>query len=79
MDYLELINAAATEIWEVVQILLIIYLLIENRRLSNKYHILNTLFAEVCLVIHLKLGVKLVKKHRNGDFELINVLFEDQS
>ncbi len=43
-----------------------------NRLMTEKYHKIDKLVLVHSWIIHLKLGVKTVKHHRDGDHEIIN-------
>jgi len=43
-----------------------------NRSLTDKYHQIDKLTLVHSWIINLKLGVKTVKQHRNGDYEIAN-------
>ena len=44
--------------------------------LRDKYELLNTGFSNHAWIIYLKLGVKTIRRHRNGDIELISAIDE---
>jgi hypothetical protein len=49
------------------------------RWLRAKYELLNTGFSNHAWIIHLRLGVKSIKKHRSGDIELVSAIDEIES
>jgi len=46
------------------------------RWLRAKYELLNTGFSNHAWIIHLRLGVKSIKKHRDGHIELVSAIEE---
>ena len=46
----------------------------QNKWLKDKYQILNTGLSTHAFIILIKLGIKTVKHHRNGDIELVNAI-----
>lgn len=77
MDLVSIIeNVSATTWRELVQFVLIIFLLRQNKILTKKYHSLNELVGKICVTLHIYTGVKLIRQHRTGDYEPINPLFD---
>lgn len=48
----------------------------QNKWLKEKYQLLNTAIATHGWVIKLKLGVTTIRRHRNGDIELVDAINE---
>ncbi len=48
----------------------------QNKWLKDKYQLLNTGLATHGWIIKLKLGVTTIRRHRNGDIELVDAINE---
>jgi len=49
---------------------------LQNKWLKEKYQLLNTGLATHGWIIKLKLGVTTIRRHRNGDIELVDAINE---
>ena len=56
--------------------LLALYNFYKNIKLAKKYEKLNTLLARVCDGLYAVTGTRLIKQHREGDYEQSNPLFD---
>ena len=55
-------------------VIALIGLYLQNKRLREKYQLLNTLASNHAWIIRLKLGVSTIKHHRSGDIEIENAI-----
>lgn len=85
MNPMDLINLAVEHPREALIVILMMGMAVaflamfnfyKNIKLAKKYQKLNTLVARVCDGLYSVTGTRLIRQHRNGDYEQINPLFD---